>query len=169
MREIKIIVSKGPWIQLFVLCVLDETVCVFVYTWGALRGSEYWQTSKVWLLLLSTAATTDLKIILDLWRDKCLVMNARFLFSFNKFQMPLAHEDVLILVFAWSWDVNISINIAGTPVLSEIWLTKGFRWSKNNLKRSRLVTLMLPIPKPFSKWNICYIRSNVDLRHGWYC
>lgn len=50
-------------------------------------------------------------------------MNARFLFSFNKCQMRLANEDVLILAFAWSWDINISINIVRTPVLCEIGLT----------------------------------------------
>lgn len=50
-------------------------------------------------------------------------MNARFLFSFNKCQMRLANEDVSILAFAWSWDINISINIARTPVLCEIGLT----------------------------------------------
>lgn len=33
-REIKIIVSKGSWIQLVVLCVLGETVCLCFYLRG---------------------------------------------------------------------------------------------------------------------------------------
>lgn len=102
-EEIQIIRVKGSWTNLFVLWVLDETVCAFVYAWGAVWRSEDWQTSKVWLLVMSTAATPDLKITLELCRDKSLVRtywNARFL-SFNKFQLHSVYEDVLIFAFAW--------------------------------------------------------------------
>lgn len=107
------------------VCAGWNSVCLCFYLRG-FEGSEHWQTWKVWLLLLlllSAAATTDLKIILDLWRDKCLVMNAMVLFPLNKVQMPLAYEDVLILFWRCS----------------------------------------LILPKPFSKWKICYIWSNVTI------
>lgn len=60
--------NKCGWIKSSVLCVLGDTVSVFVYTWGAAGRSEHWQTHRCGCCWWAVLPSLNREIMLDLCR-----------------------------------------------------------------------------------------------------